>query len=89
MSFKPAHIALVAWIVLSVIFWGNLFRFHPSMIDGVYDQTSEASVVGRLARAAADGFFENTDLGVNLDPSIRRRTFTTIQLRSDISNIRS
>ena len=68
MTFKPAHIALVAWIVLSVIFWGNLFRFHPSMIDGVYDQTSEASVVGRLARAAADGFFENTDLGVNLDP---------------------
>jgi hypothetical protein len=65
---RPAHIALVAWIVLSVIFWGNLFRFHPTMIDGVYDETSEASVIGRLARAAADGFFVNTDLGVNLDP---------------------
>jgi hypothetical protein len=65
---KPAHIALVAWIVLTLIFWGNLLRFHPSMIDGVYDQTSESSVVGRLARAAADGYFSNTDLGVNLDP---------------------
>jgi hypothetical protein len=65
---KPAHTALVAWIVLTLIFWGNLFRFHPSMIDQVYDDTSEASVVGRLARAAADGYFKNTDLGVNLDP---------------------
>jgi hypothetical protein len=68
LSLKPAHTALVAWIVLSVIFWGNLFRFHPSMIDKVYDDTSEASLVGRLARAAADGVFRNTDLGVNIDP---------------------
>ena len=68
MTLKPAHTALVAWIILTLIFWGNLFRFHPSMIDGVYDDTSEASVVGRLARASADGFFRNTDLGVNIDP---------------------
>src|ERR1700676_3328092 len=67
-SFRPARIAVIVWIVLTAIFWGNLFRFHPSMIDGVYDDTSEASVVGRLARAAADGFFRNTDLGSNLDP---------------------
>jgi hypothetical protein len=66
--FRPVHVAVIVWIALSVIFWGNLFRFHPSMIDRVYDQTSEASVVGRLARASADGFFENTDLGVNIDP---------------------
>lgn len=66
--FRPAHIALIVWVALAAIFWGNLFRFYPSMIDGVYDTTSEASVVGRLARAAADGFFRNTDLGSNLDP---------------------
>jgi hypothetical protein len=60
--------AVIVWIALAAIFWGNLFRFHPSMIDKVYDDTSEASVVGRLARAAADGFFKNTDLGVNIDP---------------------
>jgi hypothetical protein len=59
---------VITWIILTAIFCGNLFRFYPSMIDGVYDGTSEASVVGRLARAAADGFFRNTDLGSNLDP---------------------
>jgi hypothetical protein len=64
---RPAQVAVVVWIALSVVFWGNLFRFHPSMIDRVYDDTSESSVVGRLARAAADGFFRNTDLGVNVD----------------------
>ena len=37
------------------------------MIDRVYDDTSEASVVGRMARAAADGLFKNTDLGSNAD----------------------
>ncbi len=65
--FRPALVAVIVWTVLTLIFWGNLFRFHPSMIDDVYDGTSEASVVGRLARAAADGYFKNTDLGVNLD----------------------
>jgi hypothetical protein len=38
------------------------------MIDGVYDGTSEASVVGRMARAEVDGYFKNTDLGSNVDP---------------------
>ena len=64
---RPVQVAVGVWIALSVVFWGNLFRFHPSMIDRVYDDTSESSVVGRLARAAADGFFRNTDLGVNVD----------------------
>jgi hypothetical protein len=67
-KFHPVLVAVIVWIALTLIFWGNLFRFHPSMIDPVYDGTSEASVVGRLARAAADGYFKNTDLGVNLDP---------------------
>ena len=65
---SPARVALIVWIALAAIFWGNLFRFYPSQIDGVYDGTSEASVVGRLARAAADGLFRNTDLGVNVVP---------------------
>jgi hypothetical protein len=59
---------VIVWVALTAIFWGNLFRFNPSLVDGVYDGTSEASVVGRLARAAADGFFRNTDLGVNVVP---------------------
>ena len=44
---RPASIAVVAAIVLTAIYWGNLFRFSPSMIDRTYDDTSEASVVGR------------------------------------------
>ncbi len=67
---RPAWIAAVTCIVLTAIFWGNLFRFYPSIIDPVYDGTSEGSVVGRLARAAADGYFRNTDLGSNYDPKI-------------------
>lgn len=66
--FRPARMAVIVWIALTAVFWGNLFRFTPSMIDGVYDDTSEASVVGRLARAEVDGFFRNTDLGSNVDP---------------------
>jgi hypothetical protein len=65
---RPAWVAVIACIVLTAIYCGNLFRFQPAMIDGVYDTTSEASVVGRLARAAADGYFRNTDLGSNVDP---------------------
>ena len=49
------------------------------MIDGVYDGTSEASVVCRLARAATDGIFRNTDLGVNVAPQ---------QPRSDLYDYR-
>ena len=60
-------VAISACLVLTAIFWGNLLRFHPRFIDNVYDTTSEASVVGRLARAAADGVFRNTDLGSNAD----------------------
>jgi hypothetical protein len=67
-SFRPAWIAAVTCIVLTAIFWGNLFRFSPALMDPVYDTTYEAFVVGRLARAAADGYFNNTDLGVNIDP---------------------
>ena len=59
---------MIVWVALTAIFWGNLFRFNPSIIDGVYDDTSEASVVGRLARAEVDGYFRNTDLGSNVDP---------------------
>jgi hypothetical protein len=65
---RPAWIAAVTCIVLTAIFWGNLFRFSPALMDPVYDATYEAFVVGRLARAAADGYFNNTDLGVNIDP---------------------
>jgi hypothetical protein len=67
---RPAWIAAIACIVLTAIFWGNLFRFSPALMDPVYDTTYEAFVVGRLARAAADGYFNNTDLGVNMDPKI-------------------
>ena len=86
---RPAWIAVVTCVVLTAVFWANLFRFSPALIDPVYDTTSEASVVGRLARAAADGYFNNTDLGVNIDPNISTRGLPTITKgRSDISNIR-
>jgi hypothetical protein len=55
--FTPARTAVIVWVALTAIFWGNLFRFNPSLVDGVYDDTSEASVVGRLARAEVDGYF--------------------------------
>lgn len=64
---RPAWIAVGAAIVLTAIFWGNLLRFHPAMIDKVYDDTSEAVVVGRLARAEVEGVFKNTNLGSNID----------------------
>ncbi len=65
---RPVWIAVVTCIVLTAIFWGNLFRFSPALMEPVYDATYEAFVVGRLARAAADGYFNNTDLGLNIDP---------------------
>lgn len=65
---SPKYGVLIGWIVLAVIYWGNIFRFHPSMINLSYDGTSETLVIGRMARAAADGLFRNTDLGSNYDP---------------------
>lgn len=65
----PAHWVLIVWVALGVMYWGNVFRFHPSMIDRSYDDTSEGLVIGRMARAAADGLFRNTDLGSNVDPT--------------------
>jgi hypothetical protein len=64
---RPSWISVIACIVLTAIYWGNLFRFYPALIDKAYDDTSEASAVGRLARAAADGVFTHTDLGSNTD----------------------
>ena len=67
---RPAYVAVVACVVMTTILWGNLFRFHPEMIDRSYDATSEGLVIGRLARAAADGLLKNTDLGLNGDPQL-------------------
>ena len=64
-----APILLIVLALLTSIFWGNVFRFSPGLIDRTYDTTSDAVVIGRLARAAADGFTSgNADLGVNGDP---------------------
>jgi hypothetical protein len=68
----PAWIVTISCIVLTAIFWGNLLRFHPSQIDWVYDDGSEAAVIARLARAEADGVFKDTTLGSNIDPSVPR-----------------
>src|ERR1700694_406952 len=65
----PKLCVLIVWVVLTFIYWGNLFRFHPSLIDRSYDDTSEGLVIGRMARAAADGLFGSTDLGSNVDPT--------------------
>ena len=39
LKLRPAWIAVATCIVLTAIFWGNLFRFSPSRIDPVYDTT--------------------------------------------------
>ena len=56
--------------LLTIIFWGNVFRFSPGLIDRTYDTTADGTVIGRLTRAAADGFTSgNADLGVNAHPN--------------------
>ena len=60
---------IIVLALLTTVFWGNILRFYPRLIDGTYDDTSEGLVKGRLARAAADGLTsENADLGLNVDP---------------------
>jgi hypothetical protein len=51
-----APLLLIVLALLTIIFWGNVFRFSPGLIDRTYDTTSDGMVIGRLARAAADGF---------------------------------
>jgi hypothetical protein len=64
-----APLLLIVLALLTIIFWGNVFRFSPGLIDRTYDTTSDGVVIGRLARAAADGFTSgNADLGVNGEP---------------------
>jgi hypothetical protein len=56
--------------LLTIVFWGNILRFYPRLIDRTYDDTSEGLVIGRLARSAAQGLTsENADLGLNVDPN--------------------
>jgi hypothetical protein len=60
---------IIVLALLTTVFWGNLFRFYPRLIDLTYDDTSEGLVIGRLARSAADGITSaNADLGLNFDP---------------------
>jgi hypothetical protein len=35
-------ILIIVTALLAAVFWGNLFRFSPRMIDGTYDTTSDA-----------------------------------------------
>ena len=57
----PWLILMIVGALLTIVFCGNLFRFYPRFIDQVYDDTSEAVVVGRMTRSAADGLMsENT-----------------------------
>jgi len=56
-------------LLLAFIFWANVFRFSPQLIDDVYDATSEALVVAQLGRATVEGvFFKDSGLGINFDP---------------------
>lgn len=60
---------IIVLALLTIIFWGNILRFYPRLIDRTYDDTSEGLVIGRLARSAADGLMsKNADLGLNVDP---------------------
>jgi hypothetical protein len=51
-----APLLMIVLALLTIIFWGNVFRFSPGLIDRTYDGTSDGMVIGRLARSAADGF---------------------------------
>jgi hypothetical protein len=82
LKLRPARWAVIAWVVLAGIFWGNVFRFHPLMIDQSYDDTSEQLVIGRMARSAADGLTSgNADVGVNYFPSQDRLEYYEAQRR--------
>jgi hypothetical protein len=64
----PWLILMIVGALLAIVFCGNVFRFYPRFIDQVYDDTSEAVVIGRMTRSAADGLTsENTYLGNNRD----------------------
>ena len=64
----PWLILIIVAALLTTVFCGNVFRFYPRFIDQVYDDTSEAVVVGRMTRSAADGLTsENAYLGNNRD----------------------
>jgi hypothetical protein len=64
-----APVLLIVLALLTIIFWGNVFRFSSGLIDRTYDGTSDGMVIGRLTRSAADGFTSgNADLGVNARP---------------------
>jgi len=60
---------IIVLALLTIVFWGNILRFNPRLIDRTYDDTSEGLVIGRLARSAAYGLTsENANLGLNVDP---------------------
>ncbi|MGA7809431.1 hypothetical protein [Bradyrhizobium sp.] len=81
-KWRAVHGVVLAGIVLAVIFWGNLFRFHPLMIDRSYDDTSEQLVIGRMARSTADGLTSgNADVGLNYFPDQDRSTYYDAQQR--------
>jgi hypothetical protein len=66
---STTQLLIIVLALLTTIFWGNIFRFYPRFIDGTYDTTSEAVVIGRLTRSAVDGLTsENASLGQNIDP---------------------
>jgi hypothetical protein len=63
-------VLLIVMALLTTIFWGNVLRFSPRIVDRTYDTTSDGVVIGRMARSAADGFTSgNADVGVNVEPT--------------------
>jgi hypothetical protein len=69
MNLSTAQRLIIVLALLTIVFWENVFQFSPRLINGPYDTTSEALVIGRLTRAAVDGLTSgNADLGTNFDP---------------------
>jgi hypothetical protein len=67
-NLSTTHRLIIVLALLTTVFWGNIFRFYPRLLDRAYDDTSEGLVLGRLARSAADGLTsKNADLGLNYD----------------------
>jgi hypothetical protein len=75
-------VLLIVMALLTTIFWGNVLRFSPRIVDRTYDTTSDGVVIGRMARSAVDGFTSgNADLGVNVEPTgpTGGKSFSTIR----------
>jgi hypothetical protein len=47
-TLSPAVSVRVVWVVLAVVYWGKIFRFHPSMIDRERNITTPRKAISKI-----------------------------------------